>query len=169
MQETFKEISPLLLNDNFISLIGTDWMLITAGNAKDFNTMTASWGSIGFMWNKPVATILVRPQRHTYLFLEKQDRFSLSFFTESYKPMLQYCGSHSGKNVDKIKETGLNPLTTETGVVYFEQARLVLECKKLYVDDFKKDCFIDKSLLDKYVDDDFHRMYISEIEKCLLK
>ncbi|MBK8806874.1 MAG: flavin reductase [Bacteroidales bacterium] len=169
MQETFKEISPLLLTDNFISLIGTDWMLVTAGTATDFNTMTASWGSIGFMWNKPVATIVVRPQRHTYSFLEKQDSFSLSFFTEAFKPMLQYCGSNSGKKVDKIKETGLEPLYTESGVVYFKQARLVLECKKLYVDDFKKDCFVDKSLLNKYVDDDFHRVYIAEIVKCLTR
>jgi flavin reductase (DIM6/NTAB) family NADH-FMN oxidoreductase RutF len=167
MTNEFKSINPETIQENFIKLIGSDWMLITAGNIKSFNTMTAAWGGIGFLWKKPVVFCFVRPTRYTYGFTEKNEDFTLSFFAEEYRDILNFCGSKSGKEVDKIKETGLIPKETTSGNIYFDQARLVLECKKIYTEDIAPDKFIDKNIDNNYPKKDYHRMYIGEILQCL--
>lgn len=167
--QKFISIEPETITDNTFKLIGKDWMLITSGATDNCNTMTASWGGFGVMWFKPVVFVVVRPQRHTFSFLEKNDSFTLSFFDESKRDILQFCGTNSGKDVDKIQKTGLTKFASKNGAVFFEEARLLLECKKIYSDDFKKQNFIDKSPLEKYSDDDFHRLYIAEITDCLLE
>lgn len=155
------------LKDNFFEAIGKEWMLITAGTKEKFNTMTASWGGIGWLWNKPVAFVFVRPERYTYEFIEKSDYLTLSFLGEENKKIHAVCGSKSGRNTDKVKETGLKPVFTEGGNVVFEQARLSLECKKLYADGIKSECFLDKESLEKWyggAHGGFHKMYIVEIK-----
>jgi flavin reductase (DIM6/NTAB) family NADH-FMN oxidoreductase RutF len=159
----FREINVSKIEVNPFHLIGKQWMLITAGNIKDFNTMTAAWGSLGFLWNLPVATVFVRPQRHTYDFMEKNEFFTLCFFEKSHKNILTYCGSHSGKNYDKVKETGLIPLETGLGNIYFDQAWLVLECKKLYYEDINPDHFVDRLIQRNYPNKDYHRMYTGKV------
>jgi flavin reductase (DIM6/NTAB) family NADH-FMN oxidoreductase RutF len=150
-------------------MLPAEWMLITAGNMDNYNTMTASWGGLGVLWNLNVATCYIRPQRHTYKYAEEFDYFTLSFFPSEYKKALSYCGAHSGKNVDKAKETGLTPIETENSIA-FEQANIILECKKLYSDNLKPDSFIEKLLVDKnYPNSDFHRFYIGEITKAYKK
>ncbi len=156
--------------DPIFDRIGKDWMLITAGKGESINTMTASWGCCGILWNKPVAVCFIRPQRHTYTFTEREERLTLSFFEgEEYRAALTYCGRKSGRDVDKFRETGLTPAYTETGVPYPEEASTVLVCRKLYVDDLKKACFLDPELLAHYPIDDFHRVYICEIEQVLVR
>jgi len=163
----FETIDIESVNENFFSLLNHDWMLVTAGEMDDFNTMTASWGTLGMLWNKPVAVIFVRPHRYTYEFVEKYPYFTLSFFETRYKDILNYCGQHSGKNIDKVKETGLIPYALQSGAVTFEQARLIIECRKLYFDDLKHDHFIDKEIIQRaYPAKDFHRFYIGEIMQC---
>ena len=160
-----REISVEELNENVINLIGKDWMLITAGNIDKYNTMTASWGNMGFLWNKPVVTIFVRPQRHTFGFIESNDSFTLSFFTEEYRKALTLCGTKSGKDTDKAKEAGITPYSPTKDSVAFTEARLVLKCKKLYKSLLTEDSFIDKSILPQwYKDGDLHYMYVAEIE-----
>lgn len=160
-----KEISINDLNENVINLIGKDWTLITAGNINSYNTMTASWGNLGFLWGKPVATIFVRPQRHTYQFLEKSERFTLAFFNEEYRKALTICGTKSGRDIDKAKEAGITPYAPTDDCVAFKEARLVIKCKKLYKSLLTEDGFIDKSILPKwYKDGDLHYVYIAEIE-----
>lgn len=166
MSKEFKYIKPDTLQDNFIKLIGSDTMLITAGNLKSFNTMTAAWGSMGFLWHRQIAVCYVRPTRYTYEFMEKNDWFTLCFFSKEHQRILDICGNTSGKNVDKIKETGLIPLESENGNIYFEQARLVFECKKIYADNIVPEKFIDKSIEKVYPLKDYHRMYIGEIIQC---
>ena len=112
------------LKENFFEAIGKEWMLVTAGTKEKFNTMTASWGGIGWLWNKPVAFVFIRPERYTYEFVEKNDHLTLSFLGEENKKIHAICGSKSGRNIDKVKETGLKPVFTENGNVLFEQARL---------------------------------------------
>ncbi len=167
MMNGFERINPESFGENAIKLIARNWLLITAGNEKSFNTMTASWGGLGNLWNKPVAFIFIRPQRFTYQFAEKEDFFTIQFFDEKYRDILNYCGSHSGRDADKIKETGLKVFTSDNGNIYFEQAFLQMECRKLYYDDFDPDRFVDKGLLKNYPKNDFHRMYIGEIVECL--
>ena len=169
MAKQFKEIAVRELNENVFSAIGDDWMLITAGKPDDFNTMTASWGTLGILWNMPVAICFVRPQRHTFGFTERSDYYTLSFLEEGHRDILQFCGTRSGRDTDKIAETGLLPRVTAKGGVYFEQCRLVLECKKLYSDRIKEDQFIIQNLISKnYPKKDFHKFYIGEIISCLI-
>ena len=161
-----KHIKPEEITDNVIKLIGKDWMLVTAGRPGDYNTMTASWGGAGFLWNKPVVFVFVRPERHTYGFMEREDVFTLSFFDEKYRKALSLCGTKSGRDTDKAAETGLTPVETSNGSIAFSQARLVLECLKLYVSDLKSEKFLDKTILEKCYDSahgGLHRVYVAEI------
>lgn len=164
----FKEVDPFTLEGNVFDMLDKEWMLITAGNKQQYNTMTASWGGFGFLWRRPISIIYVRPQRFTFEFTEQFDTYTLSFFGHNnYRKALGFCGSKSGRNYDKAKETGLIPIETPNGSVSFEQARLVIECRKLYADDIKPDKFVDK-LVDAeiYPDKDHHRFYIGEITCC---
>jgi len=169
MQE-FREIKPTEITDNVFKLLDKDWMLITAGTLEDYNTMTASWGHMGIMWNLPVAIGWIRPQRFTFEFTERYSDFTLSFFTEEYRKALQFCGSRSGRDYDKAAETGLTPVATESGNVFFQEARLVMECRKLYSDDLKSENFIVPEIAVKnYPKNDFHRFYMGEIVNVMVK
>ena len=170
MEQKFTKIPVKDLADNVFKQIGDDWMLITAGDPDNFNTMTASWGTLGILWHLPVALCFVRPHRYTFDFMEASDHYTLCFLEEHYRDILQYCGTHSGKDVDKVAETGLLPLTTESGNVYYEQCKLVLECRKLYSDWLTEDGFLLQSLAEKnYPRKDFHKFYIGEIISCIKK
>lgn len=162
-----KKIDVHTLNENVFNLIGKEWMLISAGTPEHFNTMTASWGGIGWLWNKPVAFVFVRPERYTFEFTEKEEMMTLSFLgTDSHRDIYAYCGSHSGRHEDKAKACGLTPVTTEMGQVTFAQSRLTLECRKLYVDHLQASHFVDQSLLQKWYGDtqgNLHQMYVVEI------
>jgi flavin reductase (DIM6/NTAB) family NADH-FMN oxidoreductase RutF len=164
----FKDIKPEQLTDNPFKLIGKDWMLITAGTPEKFNTMTASWGGLGVLWERKVAFCFIRPTRFTYEFVEESENFTLSFFEEQHRKAMAFIGSHSGRDTDKIKETGLTPVK-EGGFVYFNEARLVLACRKLYFQDISPDRFLDPTINDMYPQKDYHRMYVGEIVKYLLK
>ena len=156
----------VLGKENPFELIGQQWMLITAGDKESFNTMTASWGCLGWLWNKPVAFIFVRPERYTHDFLESGDFVTLSFFPESCRKALQICGTKSGRDCDKVKEAGLIPIALESGAVTFEQASLTVECRKLFKSDMKESDFIDKEVLAKwYSEAGLHSVYVLEIEK----
>jgi len=144
------------------------WFLLTSGSWKknDFNTMTVAWGFFGIMWNKPVAAVVVRPSRFTYEFIEKYDDFSLSSFGKEYKKDLGFLGSHSGRDSDKIVETKLTPAPcTSIGSPAFDEAELIIECRKIYKDDFKPSAFIDADIEKHYPEKDHHRMYFGEILK----
>lgn len=165
----FTEILPEQLDENAIKLIGSEWMLITAGRMDSFNTMTASWGGLGVLWNKPVCYTVIRPQRYTYEFMEQSAYFTLSFFDLDYRKALELCGTKSGRDVDKVKETGLTPVRSGCGAVYFDEARIVMECRKIYIQDIDPEGFIDPTIAENYPDKDYHRMYVGEIMKCWVR
>ena len=158
---SWKSISPYELG-NACQMIGREWMLVCAGD----NAMTASWGGMGVLWNKPVAFVFIRPQRHTYAKIESSSRISLSFFDEKDREALRYFGTHSGRDGDKFVHTGLDREHHPNHDTLFPaQARTVLFCRKVYADDLKKSCFFDSDLLGNYPDDDFHRVYVCQIEE----
>jgi flavin reductase (DIM6/NTAB) family NADH-FMN oxidoreductase RutF len=161
------EIAVESIRDNVFKLIGADWMLITAGNDKQCNPMTASWGGLGVLWNRNVCFCFIRPTRHTYGFMEKGDTFTLSFFDGKYRNVLNFCGSNSGRTVDKIAAAKLTPVRGTTGGIYFAEARLVLECRKIYYQDITPASFIDPAIGGNYPEKDYHRMYVGEIVRCL--
>lgn len=162
----FKEINPKEIDGNLIKAISQEWMLITAGDKDGYNMMTASWGFAGEMWGNDSVIAMIRPQRYTMEFVEKSDCFTLSFYGDN-KAIHKVCGSQSGRDVNKTELTGLTPVFSD-GTVYFEEARLVLVCKKQYVDILKEECFNDKEPLKWYDNRDYHYMIIGKIEKVLI-
>lgn len=166
---TFNEIAPEALRDNVFRLIGRDWMLVTAGSVDNCNMMTASWGGLGILWHKPVAFIFIRPQRYTDEFVRREDYVSLCFFEEDYREVLNLCGTKSGRDIDKVKETGLTPREGRNGGVWFDEAKLVLECRKLYAGAIEEAAFVDRALIsENYPTADFHHLYIAEVAACLV-
>lgn len=159
----FKQISAEQIPGNIFRLLSQDWMLITAGNADRFNTMTASWGGLGHLYNKPVAFCFINPARYTYRFMEKEETYTLSFYTEAYRDALKYCGSHSGKDTDKIKGSGLTPIITPNGSPAFSEAWLIIECRKLVSQSFIPEALHDEALRDQWTGKSMHKMYIGEI------
>ena len=164
---TFQPFDVKTLTDSSpFTLIGDQWALLSAGVPGAYNTMTVSWGQLGVLWNKNVATVYVRPQRHTLSFLEQNDTFTLSFFKEQYRPALALCGSKSGRDLDKAKAANLTPVFDE-GSVWFDEAQLVLVCRKLYRQPMLPECFLDKAVDEKNYNGDYHICFIGEIIKAL--
>lgn len=150
-----------------VEMINDDWALVTAGNADGFNTMTVSWGGLGEIWGKDAAFVFIRPQRHTLKFVDEQEMFTLCFFSGEYKKALTFCGRNSGRDVDKVKETGLTPVF-EDGTVYFKEASVILKCRKMARYDLSPDGFIDESVEENYSNGDYHKMFIAEIVETLI-
>jgi len=164
-----KEIDIQSIKMNPFTLIGEQWMLISAKKDDGCNTMTASWGGLGVLWSKNVVSLYIRPQRYTNEFVDGSNHFTLSFFDESYKKTLAYLGRVSGRDEDKIAKSELT-LINDENMVAFEEAELIIVCKKIYKQQLMKDCFIDDSISSSvYPDDDFHYLYVGEIEKIYVK
>lgn len=148
---------------NVFDLIGKGWMLITSGSLKEHNTMTASWGGLGVLWHNPTATIYVRSQRFTKKFLDKEDFFTLSFFEEKYRSVLSFCGTNSGANVNKDEQTGISPTIFDESVAY-EEAKLVLVCKKLYSAKMEPENITNPEIIKTfYPEKGYHYIYLGEI------
>jgi flavin reductase (DIM6/NTAB) family NADH-FMN oxidoreductase RutF len=161
-----KHIEPKQLIVNFVDIWKNQGMLLTCGDFKQghFNTMTVGWGSLGVMWGKPFVQAVVRPTRYTYEFTEKYDNFTLCAFPKEYRKALTLLGTKSGKDGDKIKESGLSPMESKAvSSPCFAEANLILECKKIYWDDFKSDNFLNPLLDNNYPKRDYHRIYFGEI------
>lgn len=157
--------------DGIFKTVGEQWMLIAACDkcreGIQYNAMTASWGGMGVMWNKNVFWCFIRPQRYTKEFVDNSDKITLSFFDSKYKDALVLCGRKSGRECNKIAEAGLT-VELQNDEVFFKEAEYTVVGRKLYVDTIKKDGFIDKTIVDKcYPDEDFHFVYVCEIEKIL--
>lgn len=142
------------------------WLLLTAGDlaSEQFNLMTVAWGSFGTMWSRPFAQVVVRPTRHTFAFTERFDTFTLCAFPELCRPVLKLMGTRSGRDLDKIHDSGLTPLPSlAVAAPGFAEAELVVECRKIYWDDIRPGNFLEPDLERNYPDRDYHRIYFGEI------
>ncbi|MCD7735653.1 MAG: flavin reductase [Lachnospiraceae bacterium] len=166
----FKEIKPSELSENVFDLIGKQWLLVTAAKPDgSCNTMTASWGGLGVMWNRDVAFLVIRPQRFTKEFIDSSDTLSISVLPDGYKKEYGYLGSVSGRDEDKIAKVGLT-VVQDGSTPYFEEARIALVCRKLFAQPYDPEAFIDKQVdASCYPQKDYHTLYICEIEKVLVK
>lgn len=141
------------------------WMLVSAAKDGKANTMTASWGGFGVMWNKEVVFVVIRPQRYTKEFVDQADLLSLSFFDESYKKDLSYLGKVSGRDEDKIAKTQLT-LKIEENTPFFEEAETVIFAKKLYIQPMDSKFLLEQEIDSRwYPEHDYHYLYIAEIVK----
>lgn len=150
------------LDENILQIFNKDWALITAGDEKRFNTMTIGWGGLGTLWSKPVATVYVKPIRYTHEFLEGNEYFTVSFFDEKYKKSLGVLGTKSGRDCDKVKESGLTPKFLPCGVTFCE-AYVTLVCKKIYRQDLDLDAIPQDAKNKYYTGEAPHTMYIGEV------
>jgi flavin reductase (DIM6/NTAB) family NADH-FMN oxidoreductase RutF len=164
----FKKVDPKSLDFNVFSAIGEQWMLITAGTVECCNTMTASWGGLGILWSKPMAIAYIRPQRYTKKFVDEQDYFTLTFFSKEYRNQLALCGTKSGRDMDKVKECGFTVAAAEGGAPYFEEAELVLVCKKQMVLPMDP-AAMPEEVKEKHYTGDYHDIYWGEIVEVLVK
>ena len=165
----FKEIKATDIKENIVDLLKNNWGLVTAGNSEKYNMMTVSWGAMGELWGKDSVTVYIRPQRYTEEFMNAFDHFTLSFFSLDKKQAVHgICGSKSGRDINKPEACGLTPNFDEAAP-YFEEAKLVLVCKKMAKSKFDTKEFIDDTVEDKwYPEKDFHYIYFAEIEKVLI-
>ncbi len=165
-----KITNPKDFDANIFKLFDNSWCLISAYDEEHlplpYNAMTASWGGMGVLWNKNVFFCFIRPQRYTKEFADSSDKIVLSFFDEDKKKALTYCGRNSGRDGDKLHEAGFVPIISEDGAVTFEGAKFSVIGRKLFAADMKESDFIDKSLVEKnYPNNDFHTVYVCEIEE----
>ena len=159
-----REITISEFKENTFEIIGRKWMLVTSGSLEHHNTMTASWGGFGHLWNKDVAFVFIRPQRYTYEFTESNDYMTLSFYDESHKKALGVLGTKSGRDTNKEEEVNFHPIQVDESVA-FEEAKYVMKCRKLYVDNIKGENILNQKVEEWYPEKDYHRVYVVEIEK----
>ena len=165
----FKRIDAKEIDENVIDLISSQWGLVTAGNEEALNTMTVSWGAVGELWGRDMVTVYIRPQRYTKEFLDREDYFTLSVYPAELKGIHSICGSKSGRDIDKAKACDLTPVFDEKAP-YFEEAKLVIVCKKVAVGKFEPEQFVEQSIIpEQYPSDDFHFIYYGEITDVLVK
>lgn len=154
--------------ENVSGILADGWMLITPGAPDRWNTMTASWGGFGRLWDFDVAFVFVRPSRYSFDFMEKEEGFTLSFFDEKYRHALNVCGSKSGRDGDKAAAAGITPraftVPDFAQRVAFDEARIVLSCRKVYSQDLDPSRFVDPGISRSYPVGDFHRLYVGAIE-----
>ena len=163
----YRTIEPRNIKDNLIKCLAEEWALITAGNKEGYNMMTASWGFVGEMWGADSIAMVVRPQRYTMEFIDKNDYFTVSFYGDN-KDIHKVCGSKSGRDINKTEEAGLTPVAGEK-YTYFKEARMVLVVKKQFVQQMTEEAFLDKAVIDKwYPEKDYHYMIIGKKEKVLI-
>ena len=142
------------------------WLALTCGDfdQQDFNTMTGGWGACGTMWSRPFALVVVRPQRHTFTFMERYDSFTLCAFPETCREALQLLGSKSGRDTDKVAQSGLTPIASgKVAAPGYEEAELIVECRKMYDQDLDPRRFMNPAIEELYPNRDYHRMYFGEI------
>jgi flavin reductase (DIM6/NTAB) family NADH-FMN oxidoreductase RutF len=164
---------PFEIADNAVTKafqnIGNEWALLTAGDAKHFNAMTISWGSLGFIWQRPVVTVLVRPPRYTHKFMDEFENFSVSFYDKKYRNALNILGTKSGRDTDKIALSKLTP-TFVDGVPTFKEAYLTVIARKIYRGQMESTGFLVPSVdTEFYPEKDYHTVYIAELVKTVEK
>jgi flavin reductase (DIM6/NTAB) family NADH-FMN oxidoreductase RutF len=142
------------------------WFALAAGDfsARKFNAMTVSWGSLGIMWNRPFAQVVVRPTRFTHRFTEEYDSFTLCALPEKYRKALNILGGKSGRDGDKIALAGLTAVASQlVASPAFAEAELVFECRKIYRAKIDPAGFQDPAIDGNYSGGDYHQMYFGQV------
>ena len=166
--ELFKRISPEEISDNVFTLVGKDFMVITAGKEKHYNSMTAGWGGFGIYFNKAASWCMLRANRYTLELIQKEQTYTLSFFSEEYKEQVMFLGSKSGRDSEKMKEVQLTSVPTPSGDMTFKEARLIIGCKLTELTTVKPDDFYmeeNKDFIDEAFKEanDYHKLVFGEI------
>ena len=165
-------VDPRTLTPEIFQVFGTQNALLTAGDRTACNTMTIGWCQLGRLWNMPVCTVYVRPERYTYKFTESHDYFTVSVLPLSHKQTtMQLCGTKSGRDVDKIKACGLTVCYGAGDAPFFDEAELVLVCTKVFVQDMDPACVLDQETILPYYGEKggWHRIYTGKVVEAYTK
>ena len=112
--------------------VGLDKALLTAGTEEKFNAMTIKNAVSGWVWSKEAFIAFVKPERYTWEFVRDSDYFTVSYFPKELDRIHQVFSRKSGRDTDKVKETGLTPEFLEKGITY-QEASEIFVCKKRYM------------------------------------
>ena len=153
---------------DIFSVFDKKWALLTAGNKDSFNTMTVSWGGMGTIWGKSVATVYVRTSRYTHEFMDREGYFTVSFYPEEYRKVLGVLGSKSGRDMDKMNGSGLTAKALQESVT-FEEAEITLVCRKMFMQRLEPSNITDPDAAKFYAGDAPHDMYIGEVVDIISK
>ena len=152
----------MLDNIKPFDLFNKSWALVTAGPINNHNSMTVSWGELGTLWRKDVATIYIKPCRYTHEFMEANDYFVISFFDEKCHNSLMIMGSNSGRDGNKDELSGLTPISHKKVTIY-KEAKVTLICKKIYQHDMVLENIPKEEINTYYKEESPHTMYIGEV------
>ena len=164
-------VDPKTLTTDILNVFDAQKALLTVGNKEKSNTMTIGWAQLGSVWGAPLCTVYVRPERYTYQFMEEQDYFTVSVLPEREKQTLRICGTKSGRDLDKVKECGLTVCYGAGDAPFFDEAELVLVCKKIFVQDMSPDCVVDGTNILPYYGENngWHRIYTGQVVEAYMK
>ena len=159
-------------DENIFRLVGKDFTVITAG--ENPNSMVASWGGVGIMFNKPVTWNFLRANRFTLEKIRETGTYTMCYFPDQYKGDIMQFGTKSGRNTDKMAQTKLTPMATPDGYPAYAEAKIIIECKLIAASTVSKDEFYTeeaKTFLQEGFDDakDWHKLVYGEITKIYIK
>ena len=152
------------LEFNPFSMIQDEGFLISVSQGGRDALMTAGWGAMGFLWNRPIVTVYVRPSRYTFDFLKSSSFFTVSFFPPKMASTLAWCGSYSGRDTDKLAGSGLTACRIGDYLTY-EEAGLTFACRKIYMREMDERLVLDKEMTHEYYGEkDVHWSFTGQIE-----
>jgi len=163
-------------NVNYLSVAGEvmqqikskgAFLIAKSKDGEKINLMTIGWAAIGYMWSKPIMTVMVRKSRFTHHIIEKASGFTVSIPTDDLKEALNFCGTKSGRDVDKFKECNLTTIhaqKVETPII--DISGFHYECKIVYKSEMNPDFLCKEYREDVYADNDYHTFYFGEIVAC---
>ncbi len=168
----FVTVAPEDFNKNIFNLVGKDWTVITAGIEP--NSMVASWGGVGIMFNKPVTWNFLRANRYTLEKIRETGTYTMCYFPQQYKGDIMQFGTKSGRNTDKMAQTKLTPMLTPDGYPAYAEAMIIIECKLIAASTVSKDEFYTeeaKTFLQEGFDEakDWHKLVYGEITNIYIK
>lgn len=160
------------LTPDILNVFDNQKALLTAGNRDGLNTMTIGWAQMGTVWGLPMCTVYVRPERYTYAFMEAQEYFTVSVLPLEHKTTtMVYCGTKSGRDVDKVRDCELTVSYGAGDAPFFEEAEWVLVCKKVYAQDMTETHVTDgEKILPYYgAKGNWHKMYMGQVVEAYKK
>ena len=166
---TFQPYPFDVIEINPFEKFGTDWGALTTEAGGKVNTMTISWGGVGVLWGRNVATVYVRESRYSKELMDNGDYFSITFFEKHYKNSLRYLGAVSGRQEDKLAGARLT-VNRHKSVPFIDEGNFVIVCRKLSATQIGPDDILDSEIVkDHYKDGDYHTMYVGEILELLAR
>lgn len=174
--DLFKKTEPTELKDNVFKLVGQDYTVITAGTDSIYNSMTASYGGWGQLFELPVTWCFLNASRYTLEFIKKEQTYTMSYFPDKYKEQVLFFGSKSGRGSQKMKENILTSVKTPSGNITYKEAKLIIECKLVSITETNpKDFYLEKgkTFVEKGLKDgngkEYHKLVLGEITNVWVK